>query len=89
MADVAGAAAGPSAPAAPTTDIDFLLSRPSPFGNETGSLPSGVFEPGEAAKSAIRDAKVLVIGAGGLGSETLHNLALSGFTDVHIIGEAA
>ncbi|KAI4342142.1 hypothetical protein MLD38_026798 [Melastoma candidum] len=34
---------------------------------------------------AIKGAKVLMVGAGGIGCELLKTLALSGFTDVHII----
>ncbi|KAI4389416.1 hypothetical protein MLD38_001644 [Melastoma candidum] len=34
---------------------------------------------------AIKGAKVLMVGAGGIGCELLKSLALSGFTDVHII----
>ncbi|KAF5758686.1 putative THIF-type NAD/FAD binding, ubiquitin-activating enzyme, catalytic cysteine [Helianthus annuus] len=35
--------------------------------------------------SAIKDAKVLMVGAGGIGCELLKTLALSGFQDIHII----
>ncbi|KAI7730525.1 hypothetical protein M8C21_006238 [Ambrosia artemisiifolia] len=35
--------------------------------------------------SAIKDAKVLMVGAGGIGCELLKTLALSGFHDIHII----
>ncbi|XP_038719326.1 SUMO-activating enzyme subunit 2-like [Tripterygium wilfordii] len=34
---------------------------------------------------AIKDAKVLMVGAGGIGCELLKTLALSGFQDIHII----
>lgn len=39
----------------------------------------------EEQMSAIKGAKVLMVGAGGIGCELLKTLALSGFEDIHII----
>ena len=76
-------------------DLMTLLSRPSPFANESGALPIGEFEPlsiksphittSDLVESPLTQAKVLVVGAGGLGCEILKNLALSGISNVHVI----
>lgn len=73
-----------------------LLSRPSPFGNETGPLACGEFEPMPKVaagattadldhKSSLTQAKVLVVGGGGLGCEILKGLAMSGVRQVDVI----
>lgn len=39
----------------------------------------------ESPSELLRKAKILVIGAGGLGCELLKNLAMTGFQDIHVI----
>jgi len=53
--------------------LETLLSRPSSFPNESGALAIGEFVPGA---SNLQEARVLVVGAGGLGCEILKNLAM-------------
>ncbi|RKP06090.1 hypothetical protein THASP1DRAFT_18919 [Thamnocephalis sphaerospora] len=56
-----------------------VLRRPGPFAHPQ-------FTPGdETVDFLMKQCKVLVVGAGGLGCEILKNLALSGFRDLHVI----
>ena len=43
-----------------------------------GILPDDIHQ-------AVTSAKVLVVGAGGIGCELLKNLVLTGFKDIHIV----
>jgi hypothetical protein len=68
--------------------LTTLLSRPSPYANETGSLPIGEFDyASSSSSSSLRNAKILVVGAGGLGCEILKDLAMCDgiFRDVVVI----
>ena len=59
--------------------LDTFLSRPGAYTDED-------FIPGEPPITAISEtARLLVIGAGGLGCEILKNLALSGFRNIDVI----
>ncbi|KAF7294840.1 E2-bind domain-containing protein [Mycena indigotica] len=60
-------------------DIDQILEKPGPRTDPD-------FLAGDGVKEFLRTkAKILVIGAGGLGCEILANLALTGFKDIHVI----
>ncbi|XP_077240659.1 E1 C-terminal related 1 [Tasmannia lanceolata] len=60
-------------------DLDKLLLRP-------GNLVGPNFEPGPELREDLQEyAKVLVVGAGGLGCELLKDLALSGFRNLDVI----
>ena len=60
-------------------DLDHLMLRKSQFA-------PGEFDPCTELRDMLTNtAKVLVVGAGGLGCEILKDLALSGFKDIHVI----
>ncbi|KAJ6623533.1 hypothetical protein B0H10DRAFT_799860 [Mycena sp. CBHHK59/15] len=60
-------------------DVDQVLNTPGP-------RTDPAFLAGDGVKDFLRNqAKILVIGAGGLGCEILANLALTGFKDIHVI----
>ncbi|KAL2922506.1 NEDD8-activating enzyme E1 catalytic subunit [Bienertia sinuspersici] len=62
-----------------TRDLDRLLLR-------SGHLVGPNFEPGSDLRDDIQEyARVLVVGAGGLGCELLKDLALSGFKNLDVI----
>ncbi|KAL4556538.1 hypothetical protein LXL04_039194 [Taraxacum kok-saghyz] len=60
-------------------DLDKLLLRP-------GHLVGPTFEPGTELRDDLQEyARILVVGAGGLGCELLKDLALSGFRNLEVI----
>ena len=71
-------------------DVSKILTRTGPLANEGnfGTLfnPSVGFEPAPEVLQFINQmARVLVVGAGGLGCELLKDLALSGFGNIDVI----
>ncbi|RWS12304.1 NEDD8-activating enzyme E1 catalytic subunit-like isoform X2 [Dinothrombium tinctorium] len=65
------------------TNISFnnlrkILERNGPFCHSD-------FECGEAAFATLSQCKVLIVGSGGLGCELVKDLALMGFTNLHLI----
>jgi ubiquitin-activating enzyme E1 C len=64
--------------------LQTLLRRASPFTNETGPLACGEFDA-TSAHSKLASARVLVVGAGGLGCEILKDLAMTGITHIDVI----
>ena len=77
-------AASPLSPRRPLSrrqrgSLSTLFKRKSSFANETGSLPIGELDVGAGpggAMSLVKNAKILVVGAGGLGCEILKDLAM-------------
>eukprot|EP00889_Picochlorum_renovo_P006731 jgi/Picre1/33761/NNA_001240.t1 len=52
--------------------------------SKTGPWPRGLSTK-DLVQSKVKDAKVLVVGAGGIGCELLKTLALSGFQNIHVV----
>ncbi|KAK8684808.1 hypothetical protein V6N13_040824 [Hibiscus sabdariffa] len=68
-----------SAPPSKSRDLDKLLLR-------SGNLVGPNFDPGVQLRDDLQEyARVLVVGAGGLGCELLKDLALSGFKNLEVI----
>ncbi|GLT78443.1 hypothetical protein SLA2020_499790 [Shorea laevis] len=68
-----------TAPQSRSRDLDKLLLRP-------GNLVGPNFDPGTEMRDDLQQyARVLVVGAGGLGCELLKDLALSGFRNLDVI----
>ncbi|XP_010546849.1 PREDICTED: NEDD8-activating enzyme E1 catalytic subunit [Tarenaya hassleriana] len=71
--------ADPEVPQSRSRDLDKLLLRP-------GNLVGPDFYPGTELRDDLREyARILVVGAGGLGCELLKDLALSGFRNLEVI----
>lgn len=62
-----------------------LNSSLNQYLSQKGLFTSEEYLEYEDPREALAKAKILVIGAGGLGCEILKNLALSGFKEIHVI----
>jgi hypothetical protein len=68
-----GSGGGSAAPERGT--LDTILGRSSPFSSETGALAMGEHDISTCSEK-VKNSKILVIGAGGLGCEILKDLAM-------------
>jgi len=70
------------------SSLATIMGRPTAMGGEKGPLKlpgAEEFECDPELHEMVAGAKILCVGAGGLGCELLKDLALSGFTDIHVI----
>jgi ubiquitin-activating enzyme E1 C len=64
--------------------LSSLLKRTGPFCSEAGALPMGEYTS-DHASTRLATARILVVGAGGLGCELLKDLSMSGIINIDVI----
>jgi molybdopterin/thiamine biosynthesis adenylyltransferase len=67
------------------TSMDKLLLTRGPFCHPSDFVDIKPAAFAERKEEFIRELKILVVGAGGLGCEIVKNLAMMGFVNIHII----